>query len=218
VTADRAGLLAALAAGLSIAGCASAPRAATPAARKSGVDEAVASYRARRDTAFSDRRFKALFSGDVSPKVGAVARGFLAVWWDGERLTWRVSAPLAGESRSGTYSRSGALEAPGASPFPVGLGPRDAIGVLLGVLDLSPLEARAHGSAFRVALDRAGRFALVEGGQVVGLELPHGVVVRFEPGVGVPRRIDVTGPEGRARLKLETYAAWPVGEPAGGPS
>ncbi|HEV8268096.1 MAG TPA: hypothetical protein VGR00_07685 [Thermoanaerobaculia bacterium] len=218
MTAARPGLAAALAVSLLASACATAPRAAAPAAEKAAADEAVAAYRARREAAFSKRRFKALFSGDVSPKVGAVARGFLSVWWDGERLTWRVSAPLAGEARSGTYTRGGASETPGGSPFPVGLGPRDAIGVLLGVLDLSPLEARPHERAFRVALDRAGRFALVEGRQVVGLELPHDVVVRFGPGEGVPRRIDVAGPEGRATLKLETYAAWPVGEPAGGPS
>ncbi len=173
-------------------------------------------YRAKRETAFAPRRFKALFSGDVSPRAGAVSRGYLAVWWDGDRLSWKVSAPIAGEVRSGAYTRSGAREEKGPSPFPVGLGPKDAVGVLLGVLDLSPVAAKADGGGTRVSLERGGRSAIVKGGEIVALDLPHDVHVDFAPGAGAPRRIDVKGPEGRATLKLESYGAWPEDEPAGG--
>lgn len=60
-----------------------------------------------------------------------------------------------------------------------------------------------------------GRVVVVSlSGVVTGLVLPSGVRVEFVPGAGVPRRIEVTGPEGGAILDLESYGPWPEGEEA----
>ena len=49
-------------------------------------------------------------------------------------------------------------------------------------------------------------------GNVVEMRFPHGEVVAFQPGSGVPRRIEANGPDGRAVLTLESYGPWPAGE------
>lgn len=170
-------------------------------------------YERARRTAFSPRRFKALFSGEVSPRAGALARGYLSVFWDGEALVWRASAPVAGTARGGALTRTGG--AGGRAPFPGKLTDADAIGIVLGVADVPPGAdaATSQGDLVRLSLEGEGRAALLDGtGRVVGLELPGGTAVRFEPGEGVPRRIEATSPEGRAILKLESYGAWPSGE------
>jgi hypothetical protein len=141
------------------------------------------------------RRFKALFKAEVLPKVGAIGRGYLSVWWDGATgtLTWRASAPIAGSGRGGMLRNGGS---DGASPFPGKLVPSDLIACILGVPD-APLSPS-------VAVDREGR--------VIETSFPSGEVVRFQPGEGVPRRIEANGPDGRAVLTLEAYSSWPEGE------
>ncbi|MBK9065151.1 MAG: hypothetical protein IPL89_18545 [Acidobacteria bacterium] len=44
------------------------------------------------------------------------------------------------------------------------------------------------------------------------MRFPNGEVVTFQPGAGVPRRIEANGPDGRAVLTLESYGPWPSGE------
>jgi hypothetical protein len=141
------------------------------------------------------RRFKALFKAEVSPKVGAIGRGYLSVWWNGATgtLHWRASAPIAGSGRGG-FLRKGTS---GGSPlFPGKLGPTDLIACILGVPEesLSP----------SVAVDREGR--------VIEMSFPSGEVVALQPGEGVPRRIEANGSDGRAVLTLESYSSWPEGE------
>jgi hypothetical protein len=197
---------------LAVTGCASRPPAAPVAVKGQYADAARDAYERARRAGFAPRRFKALFAGQVSPTVGAVARGYLSVWWDGETLVWRASAPLAGAGTRGTLSRSAAS---GRVPFPGEFDPKDAIGVLLGVLDMpaaGAVESRPGG--FRVALSGGGRAALLdERLRIVGVELPRGASVRYEPGEGLPRRIDATSPDGNASLRLESYGAWPESEP-----
>jgi hypothetical protein len=141
------------------------------------------------------RRFKALFKAEVSPKVGAIGRGYLSVWWNGATgtLHWRASAPIAGSGRGG-FLRKGTSD--GSSLFPGKLGPTDLIACILGVPEesLSP----------SVAVDRGGR--------VIEMSFPSGEVVALQPGEGVPRRIEANGPDGRAILTLEAYSSWPESE------
>jgi hypothetical protein len=141
------------------------------------------------------RRFKALFKAEVSPKIGAIGRGYLSVWWDGAAgsLSWRASAPIAGSGRGG-FLRRGLSD--GAAPFPGRLAPSDLIGCILGVPD-APFSAS-------VAVDRDGR--------PVELSFAGGETVKLQPGEGVPRRIEASGPDGRAILTLESYSAWPASE------
>ncbi|MEO8586738.1 MAG: hypothetical protein ABI584_11300 [Acidobacteriota bacterium] len=141
------------------------------------------------------RRFKALFKAEVSPKVGAIGRGYLSVWWDGPTgtLTWRASAPIAGSGKGGVL-RTG--ERGGDSPLPGNLEPTDLISCILG--------APAEVSTRSTLLDNQGR--------VIEMRFPKSEVVSFQPGEGVPRRIEANGPEGRAVLSLESYSAWPAGE------
>ena len=172
-------------------------------------------YEKNRERAFAPRRFKALFKGDVSPEIGAILRGYLLVWWDGETLTWKTSAPLAGTVGKGVLRRG--IERSGAHvPFPGGLTERDAVGVLLGALDFPasgrPVELADAGALIR--LDDAGRAALLDGaGRIVRLELGPDANVDLVPGEGVPRRIVAHGKQGRALLSLESYGPWPLDEP-----
>jgi hypothetical protein len=204
----------ALIAGLAalLASCATGPHAATaPAAAETAA--ARAAYDRARRAAYAPRRFKALFSGEVAPKVGAIARGYLSVWWDGKTLVWRASAPLAGAGNLGRL----ALDEPlaGRVPFPGEIDARDAIGLLLGVLDVAPAGPveRARGG-FRVGLDDHGRAArLDETYRIVGLELPRGARASYEPGEAIPRRIDAKSPDGTALLRLSSFGDWPASEP-----
>ena len=127
-------------------------------------------------------------------------------------LVWRASAPLAGAGNLGRLS----LDEPfaGRVPFPGELEARDAIGLLLGVLDLPPegsMEKTRGG--YRVALDGRGRAArLDEAYRIVGLELPHGARASYEPGDAIPRRIDAQSPDGTAHLTLSSFGDWPSTE------
>jgi hypothetical protein len=143
------------------------------------------------------RRFKALFKAEVSPKVGAIGRGYLSVWWDGATgtLHWRASAPIAGSGRGG-FLRSAGATGEGRSPLPGNLAPSDLIACILGAPD-APVSPP-------VGVDREGR--------VIEMSFPKGEVVTLQPGEGVPRRIEANGPEGRAVLTLEAYSSWPEGE------
>ncbi len=189
-----------------LAGCASVPPAPP------SVDLATAWSRARAE-AWAPRRFKALFRGEVVPRVGVAVRGYLSVWWDGETLVWRASAPLGGAGKGGVLWRD-ADEASGLFPGP--LSARDALAAILGVADVAAAPGASpawSNGAFRLPLADGLRHGLLDGaGQVVGLDLPGGVTVRFEPGEGVPRKITARGPEGGAVLTLESFGAWPAGE------
>lgn len=182
------------------------------------ADAARTAYEKARQAAYGSRRFKALFGGDVSPRVGAIARGYLSAWWDGRSLVWRASAPLAGAGRQGRLSLDESAS-PGSVPFPGELDSRDAIGVLLGVLDLPPGGAVvARGAGVRIVLDARGRSVLMdERLRIVGFELPHGASVKYEPGDGVPRRIEAKSPDGFANLRLESFGPWPASEPIPAP-
>ncbi|MCM3878086.1 MAG: hypothetical protein NEA02_16940 [Thermoanaerobaculia bacterium] len=141
------------------------------------------------------RRFKALFKAEVSPRAGAIGRGYLSVWWDGATgtLTWRASAPIAGSGKGGVLRKG---KRGGDSPLPGNLDPTDLISCILG----SPAE----GSTRSTLLDNQGR--------VVEMRFPKSEVVAFQPGEGVPRRIEANGPDGRAVLTLEAYSSWPESE------
>jgi hypothetical protein len=199
------------------AGCSTSPASPALSVRTSEQRAvwARAAYQKNREKAFAPRRFKALFKGDVSPEVGAILRGYLLVWWDGETLTWKTSAPLAGTVGKGVLRRS--TEESGAHvPFPGALTERDAVGVLLGALDLPasgrPVEPADAGALIR--LDEEGRAVLLDGaGRVVRLELGPGADVDLVPGEGVPRRIKAHGKQGRAQLSLESFGPWPLNEP-----
>jgi hypothetical protein len=161
----------------------------------------LSAYEALRVRAWDpSRRFKALFRAEASPKVGAVGRGYLSVWWDGASgsLAWRTSAPLAGSGRGGLLGRAreGGADAEQASPVPGHLPAADLIACILGTPDAAPSPS--------LALDDRGR--------VLEMRFPNGEVVRLQPGDGVPRRIEASGPDGRAILTLETYGPWPPGE------
>jgi hypothetical protein len=164
--------------------------------RASSTASALATYEKARLAAWDpSRRFKALFKAEASPKVGAIGRGYLSVWWDGATgsLAWRASAPIGGAGRGG-FLRKGMSD--GASPFPGNLAPSDLIACILGVPD-GPLSPS-------VAVDREGR--------VIEMSFPSGEVVALQPGEGVPRRIEANGPDGRAVLTLEAYSSWPESE------
>jgi len=167
----------------------------SPAPASSGV---TAAYEANRAKAWdSTRRFKALFKAEVSPKVGAIGRGYLSVWWDGASalLEWRASAPIAGGGRGGLLRKG--MSAGGAdSPLPGGLASSDLIACILGTPDAPPSPSSV----------------LDDLGNVVKMRFSNGEVVTFQPGAGVPRRIEANGPDGRAVLTLESYGPWPSGE------
>lgn len=167
------------------------------------------------------RRFKALLKAEASPKVGAVGRGWLSVWWDGASgaLEWRASAPLAGSGRGGVLRKGredAAVGGADALPLPAKLAAADLIACILGTPDApaSPslpfeetprgLRLRIGGSKRTTLLDRDGR--------AIEMRFPNGEIVSFQPGEGVPRRIEARGPDGRAVLTLESYGPWPPGE------
>src|SRR5262249_4295768 len=130
VTPRVRGWLAAALIALASARCATAPKPVSAA----DAEAARAAYEKARARAYAPRRFKALLQGEVAPKGGAIARGYLSCWWDGRVLVWRASAPLAGAGSSGRLS----LDDPsrGTVPFPGELDAKDAIGLLFGILDL----------------------------------------------------------------------------------
>jgi hypothetical protein len=168
-------------------------------------------YESARQKAFAPRRFKALFSGEVSPRAGVVGRGYLSVWWNGRALLFRTSAPMGGTGRGGTLRLSGG--GTGEELFPGDFEERDAIGVLLGVLDEATTGAvERHGSGYRVLLTRGRSALLDERLRIVGLELPYEARVSYEPGEGVPRKIDAKSADGSASLKLESLGPWAEGE------
>ena len=199
---------------LALASCRTAGPAAVPA-DASVTARAVSAVLLARDEAWRPRRFKALFRGEVSPKTGVAIRGYLAVFWDGEALVWRASVPLAGAGRTGTIRRTGG-DAEGL--FPGRLGACDVLAILLGVPEELPTGEGAvvRGQRVQLALPSGGgRAVLVSpSGGVTALALPAGVHVELSPGAGVPRQIEVRGPEGRALLTLESYGGWPEGEEA----
>jgi len=196
-----------------LASCSGAGTPKTVPVHGEYADAARAAYERARARAYAPRRFKTLFSGEVAQSVGGIARGYLSAWWDGRRLVWKTSAPLAGAGGGGTLS----LDAPrsGPVPFPGELDGRDAIGVLLGVLDLAPTgPVSSSHDGFRDSLDERGRAALLdERLRIVGLELPDGTRVRYEPGDGIPRRIDAKSRDGSAHLELSSFGDWPASEP-----
>lgn len=171
--------------------------AASPAASR------LEAYERARATAWDpSRRFKALFKAEVSPKVGAIGRGYLSVWWDGASgsLEWRASAPIAGAGRGGILrvkEGSGDLAArESAALLSARLSALDLVACILGTRDAPP----------------SADTLLDAGGRVVEMRFPDGEVVAFQPGSGVPRRIEANGPDGRAVLVLESYGPWPLGE------
>jgi hypothetical protein len=207
---------AALLAAVVVAGaaCRTAGPAAVPA-DPARTAVAVSAALAVRDAAWAPRRFKALYRGEVSPRVGVAVRGYLSIFWDGEALAWRASAPLAGSGRSGTLHRLGS----GAGDlFPGRLEAADVLAVLLGTAEEPPTGEGAVLRGERVELKLPageGRAVLVSpSGEVTGLVLPDGVRVELSPGAGAPRRIELRGRHGKAILTLESYGPWPEGEEA----
>jgi hypothetical protein len=142
------------------------------------------------------RRFKALFKAEVSPKVGAIGRGYLSVWWEGATgtLRWRASAPIAGQGRGGVLRRGASVSS--NALLPGRLSADDVLACVLGVPD-APLSPS-------VAVDPEGR--------PIEFSFPSGEVVSLHPGEGVPRRIEANGSDGRAVLTLEAYSSWPESE------
>jgi hypothetical protein len=167
------------------------------------------------------RRFKALFKAEASPKVGAVGRGYLSVWWDAPSgsLAWRASAPLAGAGRGGILGmKDGGEGSAGdaAQLLSARLSAPDLIACILGMPAApappsSPFEETPRGWSLR--LEGSTRSVLVDrSGKAIELSFPRGKVVKLQPGEGVPRRIEANGPDGRAVLTLESYGPWSVGE------
>jgi len=85
---------------------------------------------------------------------------------------------------------------PDSSPLPGRLAAADLIACILGTPDGPPPTSSV----------------LDDRGNVVQMRFPNGEVVTFQPGSGVPRRIEANGPDGRAVLTLESYGPWPSGE------
>jgi hypothetical protein len=160
--------------------------------------------------------------------VGAIARGYLSVWWNAaaDTLTWRSSAPIAGVGRGGFLRKgmgaAGAdaghaiADGDGTSPFPGKLASFDLIACILGTPDAPasqslPFEETPRG--VRMHIDVSKRTALLDReGRPIELSFPNNETVKLQPGEGVPRRIEANGPEGRAVLTLESYSSWPEGE------
>ncbi len=203
---------------------------APPSSRFKEISSSVLqSYEKARLAAWdSTRRFKALFKAEVSRNVGAIARGYLSVWWDGATgtLHWRASAPIAGSGRGG-FLRKGTgaagadaghaiADGDGASPFPGRLASSDLIACVLGAPDAPaspswPFEETPRG--VRLHIDASKRTALLDReGRPIEFSFPNDETVKLQPGEGVPRRIEANGPEGRAVLTLESYSSWPEGE------
>lgn len=207
------------------AGAASNPAAqASPSSSfKEIPSSAFSAYEAGRVRAWDpSRRFKALFKAEVSPKVGAIGRGYLSVWWDAASgsLAWRASAPIAGSGRGGVLrvkEGSGDLAArESAALLSARLPAPDLIACILGTPDAPassslPFEETPRG--WKLRIDRSDRSVLLSReGKPTELSFPGGEVVTLQPGDGVPRRIEANGPDGRAVLVLESYGPWPAGE------
>lgn len=192
-------------------------RTLVPPAPDPREDEARSRWEEARLAAYAPRRIKALFRGEASASAGALVRGYLTVFWDGRTLLWRTSAPLAGGIAAGAVIAGG--EGVVGSPFPGRLAPSDAVAALLGVFDLPAGEASvaADGDGWRFSFPGGRSARLDAGGRVRSLELPGESRVSLEPGTGLPRKIQAVGPEGRARLDLESLGPWPKGESAGVP-
>ncbi len=168
-----------------------------PPVASSDAGARLEAYEQQRARAWDpERRFKALFRAEVSPKVGAIGRGYLSVWWDGAsgELAWRTSAPIAGAGRGGVLRRERGEG--GGMPLSARLSAPDLIACILGTPNAALTPS--------IDLDVDGR--------VVAMRFPAGDVVKLEPGEGVPRRIEAKGPDGRAILTLESYAPWPKSE------
>lgn len=185
----------------------------TSAAAHELIETARLAYEQARGEAWAPRRFKALYRGEISPKVGPVARGYLSLFWDGTTLRWRTSAPIAGGAGAGSVRRDGGVEKD--LPVPGRLTGSDLLAIILGVPDLPC----CHGSAtvirgaVRLPLDGSGRTAVVdEEGRIESLELPDGMNASFEPGAGLPRQIKAASRQGQALLQLESYGPWPEDE------
>lgn len=181
-------------------GCSSGRAIPASSSFKEISSSALAAYEEARARAWDpSRRFKALFRAEVSPRIGAIGRGYLSVWWDGASgaLSWRTSAPIAGAGKGGRLRKEpGAAGEPDASPLPGKLASADLIACILGTPD-----APASPSTL-----------LDAGGRVLELRFPNGPVVKLQPGDGVPRRIEAKGPSGHATLVLERYGPWAEGE------
>jgi hypothetical protein len=174
------------------------------------------------------RRFKALFKAEVSPKVGAIGRGFLSVWWEGASgtLTWRSSAPLVGSGRGGflrkgksagsSDSEHASADRDGARLFPGQIASSDLIACILGTPDApasSSLPFEETPKGLRLRIDASKRSVIVDReGKPIEFSFPNDETVKLRPGEGVPRRIEANGPEGRAVLTLESYSFWPESE------
>jgi hypothetical protein len=207
---------AAIALALAVVACATAP----PPLPLTAAEAApwVSAWDQRRAEAYTPRRLKALYRGEAAGKLGVKARGYLTIWWDGTTLVWKTSVPLSGDVREGTLRRDGA-PSDEPSPFPPGLTGADVVGCLFGVLDL-PADGRPAarvGSDVRLALDDAGREAFLSpDGAVRALRFPDGTRVTLEAASPLAARLTARGPKGSATLVLESWAAWPEGEPVPG--
>ncbi len=174
------------------------------------------------------RRFKALFRAEVSPNVGAISRGYLSVWWNGAAgtLTWRASAPIAGEGRGGFLRKGnrGGAEGDGGAPgsrqslLPGQFTSNDILACVLGVPESAlssslPFEETPKGIRLRIDDSKRAVIVLLDREEKpIEFSFPAGEIVKLQPGEGVPRRIEANGPEGRAILTLESYSSWPEGE------
>jgi hypothetical protein len=145
------------------------------------------------------------------------------VWWDGASgaLEWRASAPIAGSGRGGILRKERRKEDAAAGdaeavPLPGKLAAADLMACMLGTPAApapppSSFEKTPRGWSWRI--EGTKRAALLDrDGNVIELRFPNGEVVSFQPGEGVPRRIEAKGPDGRAVLTLETYGPWPAGD------
>ncbi len=171
--------------------------------------------------AWTPRRLKALFSVEVSPVVGAVQRGFLTLFWDGRRLLWRTSLPIAGQVGEGVLERGSSSPGGLASALSSRLNDSDALSVLLGAPECPTETPAVEGdrNSYRLLLAGEGRdVVLGSSGRVTGMGFPGGVEVRLWPGEEVPTRIEVKSRIGRALLKLEIAGEWSAQElaPVGG--
>ena len=120
--------------------------------RASSTASALATYEKARLAAWdTSRRFKALFKAEVSPKVGAIGRGYLSVWWNGATgtLHWRASAPIAGSGRG--KREGGATDAATPDPSHALLPGRFSSDDLLGSLCIRPHRLCIHSKRHREA-------------------------------------------------------------------
>ncbi len=204
---------------LTAASC-STVRPSYPPASPEQAARAISRLATIRERAWEPRRFKALFSAVVSPKIGSVQRGYLSVFWDGSRLDWRTSLPVAGNLGAGALGRDGVGSGGGglAGMLSSRLTDADALSVLFGAPSLPVQGATVEkaGEALRLLLDSEGRTVVLHSGYVIAMEFPGGVDARLEPGPEVPSRIEVRSRKGRAVLKLESAGPWPEGEPLPG--